>query len=62
MLPNYKSLDCNFGYRMFASDSHAGREAWIGYNGLNVTNAQSAIIQGYPLPGREHRISLSLKL
>jgi outer membrane cobalamin receptor len=61
MLPSYKSFDANLGYRVFASSSHAGREAWIVYNGLNLTDAQSAIIQGYPLPGREHRVSLSLK-
>jgi outer membrane cobalamin receptor len=30
------------------------------YDMLNMTNREHATIDGYPLPGREHRLSLRI--
>jgi vitamin B12 transporter len=59
-LPGYTTFDTNAGLRLFRG-SNSSREAWLTYNGLNLTDRHYATNQGYPLPGREHRLNLSLQ-
>lgn len=60
-LPGSDIFNFNFGYKMpFKIGSR--ENIWLVYDILNATDQNRSTNEGYPLPGREHRISLKMKI
>jgi outer membrane receptor for ferrienterochelin and colicins len=59
-LPSHILLNINAGFKILSRG--ASREGlWLVYDILNVTNQERSTNEGYPLPGREYRMSLKMK-
>lgn len=58
-LPQSFVLDANIGYRILSIGSGSEGVRLV-YDVLNVFNEKRMLNQGYPLPGREHRLSVKV--
>jgi vitamin B12 transporter len=58
-LPANAIYNFNIGYKLFSAGSDENGLRLV-YDALNVTNQKQCTNEGYPLPGREHRVSLKM--
>jgi vitamin B12 transporter len=56
-LPYYHMVNIHSGYKIPVKINGL----WIVYDMLNATNQQHSTNEGYPLPGREHRLNLKME-
>jgi len=59
-LPYYHLVNVHAGYKV-PIQLLKQNGMWIVYDMLNATNQDRSTNEGYPLPGREHRISLKMQ-
>jgi vitamin B12 transporter len=57
LLPAAISADVNFGITLVRTGDNGSRLRLV-YDALNITNQDRMMARGYPLPKREHRLSL----
>ncbi|MCU0609215.1 MAG: TonB-dependent receptor [Chitinispirillaceae bacterium] len=58
-MPSTVRLDANAGLKVYSFGSGTG-SVRVAYDILNIFNEQLATNEGYPLPGREHRLGLKI--
>jgi vitamin B12 transporter len=58
-LPSTLTFDANIGYKILALGPR-DEGVRVVYDILNITNEKLSTNEGYPLPGREHRVSLKM--
>jgi vitamin B12 transporter len=58
-LPSTLTFDANIGYKILALGPRDEGIRLV-YDILNITNQELSTNKGYPLPGREHRVSLKM--
>jgi vitamin B12 transporter len=58
-LPGVRTLDANVGCTLVAGGT-SGKGVRLIYDILNITGEKKFVSEGYPLPGREHRLGLKM--
>jgi vitamin B12 transporter len=58
-MPSTLTFDASVGYKIVALGQH-DEGVRLMYDVLNITNEEVSTNKGYPLPGREHRVSLKM--